>query len=363
MSWTVIGQDGATGVLTSAVRNGRVAHAYVFAGPGRVGKTMTALQFAQLLNCTGDDPPCGRCRDCERIASMRHPDVELVTLGGLCSKTRLTQDDDDPGERHDHAKDNSRDIRICQIWRLQEVVSRAPYEGRYRVLIIDPADRMNRESFGALLKVLEEPPSYVVMVLVTDREEALPDTIRSRARRVAFTGLARSEIEMALRTRWGAEPTQAAKLARLSGGRIGWAIAALREPALLEQHEAAIDRCEAMATGTLADRFALAAELGGGYTKDRAGVQATLELIESWWRDILLIAAGREDQAAHRERLDRLRALASQCDVPSAVRAVRAIDEARLQLTENASPTLALEAMMLALPDRRPNAVTARLRR
>lgn len=363
MSWTVIGQDTATRVLSAAARDGRVAHAYLFAGPGRVGKTMTALQFAQLLNCTGDEPPCGRCRHCERIASMAHPDVELVTLGGICSKTRIAQDDEPAAERHDHAKDNSRDIRICQIWRLQDVVSRAPYEGRYRVLIIDPADRMNRESFGALLKLLEEPPAYVVIVLVTDREDALPDTIRSRARRVPFAGLSRADIEMALRTRWDAEPTQAATLARLSGGRIGWAIAALREPSILEQHEALLDRCEAIGTGTLAERFAFAAELGGGYAKDRAGVQSALEVMASWWRDILLVAAGREDQAVHRERLDTLRALASQCGVSPAVRAVRAIGEARQQLAENASPTLALEAMMLSLPDLRPNAVTARLRR
>lgn len=101
--------------------------------------------------------------------------------------------------------------------------------------------------------------------------------------------------------------------------------------------------------------------MGGAYTRNRAGVQATLEAWEEWWRDILLITAGREKQAAHRERLDSLRPLAAQCGVPQAVRALRAIGEARGQLAENASPALALEVMMLALPELRPNAVSERL--
>ncbi len=90
-------------------------------------------------------------------------------------------------------------------------------------------------------------------------------------------------------------------------------------------------------------------------------MQATLETWQAWWRDILLIAAGREAGADHRDRLDSLRPLAAQCDVPSAVRAVRAIGDARQQLAENASPVLTIEAMMLALPRLRPNLVASRL--
>ena len=105
-----------------------------------------------------------------------------------------------------------------------------------------------------------------------------------------------------------------------------------------------------MVVAPLAERFAYAGALGSGFTKDRAAVQATLELWESFWRDLLLFAAGREDEATERDRLDSLRPLAAQCGVAPAVRALRAIAEARQQLDENASPVLALEVMMLALP-------------
>ena len=350
MSWTLVGQDGAVAVLKSAVANDRVAHAYLFAGPAHVGKTVAALQFAQLLNCAGAEPPCGRCRACERIAGGQHPDVEIVGIGGLCDETE-----------HKHTPDDSRDIRICQVRRMQHVISRAPYEARHRVMIIEPADALGREATAALLKTLEEPPPYVVIVLITDREEMLPDTIRSRARRVGFGGAPAALIERTLRTRWDVEPPRAAELARLSGGRLGWAVAALYDERMMEQREQALERAETLAAAPLADRFAFASSLGSGYTKDRDGTQATLEMWQEWWRDILLIAAKREDRAVHRDRLDRLRVLASQCDVAAAVRALRAIGDARQQLAENASPVLALEAMMLALPELRSNAVSQRL--
>ena len=151
----------------------------------------------------------------------------MIGIGGLC-------DEND----HKHTPDDSRDIRICQVRRMQHLVSRAPYEARYRVIIIEPADALGREATAALLKTLEEPPPYVVIILITDREEMLLDTIRSRARRVGFGGAPAALIERTLRTRWDVEPSRAAELARLSGGRLGWAVAALYDERMMEQRGA-----------------------------------------------------------------------------------------------------------------------------
>lgn len=351
MPYTVVGQDPAVRILTAAVAGERVAHAYLFAGPAHTGKALTAMQFAQALNCTDDAPPCGACRSCEKIAAGTHPDVEVVGIGAVCIE-----------DSHDHAKDNSRDIRICQVRRIEQIVSRAPYEGRRRVIIIDPADALNVASISALLKTLEEPPPYVVFLLVTSAEEVVLDTIRSRARRVAFGGQPRELIERTLRTHWGAEPENAAEIARLAGGRVGWAIAAHRDTKLLEKRDEILDRCEMLAQAGLAQRFGFAGTLGSGYSRDRSGAQATLELWQEWWRDILLVAAGREAQVTNTARLDTLRSLAAQASVRSTVTALRAIADARQQLIENASPTLTLEAMMLSLPQLKPNNVAVRLR-
>ncbi len=230
------------------------------------------------------------------------------------------------------------------------------------MLIIEPAEFLLREAEVALLKTLEEPPPQVVIILIAEHEDQLLETIRSRARRVTFQGMAREAIERALRTRWNVEPTRAAELATLSGGRLGWAVLALHDERMLEQRDSALAAAEELASATIAERFAYAGELGGRYTRDRVGVQATLEIWQAFWRDILLIAAGRSDRAMHRDRLDRLHVLASACDVAAAAGALRAITDARQHLDENASPVLALEVMMLALPLLRPNAVAHRLR-
>jgi DNA polymerase-3 subunit delta' len=173
--------------------------------------------------------------------------------------------------------------------------------------------------------------------------------------------MTKEAIERALRARWDVEPERATELARLSGGRLGWAVLALHDERMLEERERARAKAEELASAPVAERFAYAADIGGSYARDRAAVHAVLETWQGWWRDILLITAGREDRAAHRDRLDRLQVLASDCDATAAARALRAIAEARQQLDENASPILALEVMMLALPQLRPNAVASRL--
>jgi DNA polymerase-3 subunit delta' len=321
----------------------RLSHAYLFVGPERVGRATTARRFAQALNCEAEQRPCGSCRSCRLIAEDKHADVEFVGVGGLC---------DEP-EHRDHSADGSRDIRICQVRRLQSVVSLAPFEGRYRVLVIDPAEALTAEATNAFLKTLEEPPPRVVLVLICAREEALRETVRSRCRRIAFGGVPRDAVEAALRERWGASPDQAARLARLAQGRLGWAVAALQDERLLIDRERTADEIEELAAGSFEDRFSYAAGLGARYSREPQVVRANLDVWNDWWRDVLLAAAGRDDLASERERLDTLRSHAAQYGVAGAVRALRAVQDARRHLDEHASPTLALEVMLLELPSGR----------
>ena len=390
MSWSVIGQDEAVGVLRRAVEDpSRLSHAYLFVGPERTGKATAARQFAQALNCTGPEAeagkprlqdgagpeaeagkprlqdgagpegeagkarlqdgagpeaeaerPCGECRACRTIAEDKHPDVEWVLVGGVC----------DESEHKDHSADNSRDIRICQIRHVERITSRTAVDARTRVIIVDPADAMTVEAANAFLKTLEEPAANTVLVLITAREEALSETVRSRCRRVVFGGVPREAIGRALQERWGATPEQAAHLARLSQGRLGWAVAALQDEKLLLERERAVDEIEALMSGGLSERFAYAASLGSRFSRDPELVRSTLETWREWWRDVLLVASGREELVADTERLDTLRSLAAQWGVQGAVRALTAVGNGRQHLEEHASPTLALEVMLLEVP-------------
>jgi DNA polymerase-3 subunit delta' len=327
-------------MLTGALREGRLAHAYLFVGPTQVGKATAARELAMALNCRGEDPPCHRCRQCHQIEVGRHPDLELVGVGGFC---------EEPDHR-DHRTDGSKDIRICQIRRLERLLSRAPYEGSHRVVIVDPADALNVEAANAFLKTLEEPPASAVLILVSSREEALPPTVRSRCRRVAFRRMPVADVEQALLETWSAVPDRAKSLARLSGGRLGWAVSALEDEGLLASRDSVLDEAERLADASLLERFAFAGRQGFLFSRERDTVLTVLALWEEWWRDLLLATAGRPDLALNLDRLDKLSEESGKYQTRAVVRFLKALGQTRRQLQENVNPLLALEALMLELP-------------
>lgn len=340
MGWRLLGQPAVVAMLAGALREGRLAHAYLFVGPTQVGKATAARELAMALNCRGEDPPCHRCRQCHQIEEGHHPDVELVGVGGLC---------EEPDHR-DHRTDGSKDIRICQVRRLERLLSRSPYEGRHRLVILDPADALNVEAANAFLKTLEEPPASTVLILVTSREDALPPTVRSRCRRVAFRHMAVADVEQALVERWSAPPQKARALARLSGGRLGWAVSALEDEGLVAGRALVLDEVQRLANASLLERFAFAGRHGVLFAREREAVLAVLDLWEEWWRDLLLAAAGRPDLALNQERLDKLSEKSGEYHMRAVVRFLRALGRARRQLQENVNPILALETLMLELP-------------
>jgi DNA polymerase-3 subunit delta' len=340
VAWRLAGQPSVVAMLARALREDRLSHAYLFVGPAHVGKATAARELAMALNCRGEEPPCHRCRQCHLIDVGRHPDVELIGVGGLC---------EEPDHR-DHRTDGSKDIRICQVRRLQRLLSRAPFEGRCRVAIVDPADALNVEAANAFLKTLEEPPASVVLVLVTSREEALPPTVLSRCRRVPFRLMAVADVEQALVEGWSVTPEKAGTLARLSGGRLGWAVSALEDEGLLPARESVLDEVQRLAGASLSERFAYAGRLGYLFSREREAVFAALALWEEWWRDLLLVGAGCGEQAVNSDRLDKLAAESRKYRVRAVVRFLEALSRARQQLQENVNPLLTLEVLMLDLP-------------
>jgi DNA polymerase-3 subunit gamma/tau len=158
----VLGQDHVIRALSGAVREGRLAHAFLFCGPRGTGKTSTARILAKMVNCEqGPTPePCGRCDQCVSIREGQHLDVveiDAASHGGV---------------------DDARDLR--------EKAPTAPVQGREKVYIIDEAQRLSREAFDALLKVFEEPPVGVRFVLATTEPHKMPPTIVGRTQRFDF---------------------------------------------------------------------------------------------------------------------------------------------------------------------------------
>lgn len=336
MAWGLVGQDRAVAALQRALAEGRVAHAYLFVGPERVGKRTLALRLAQALNCTGDEPPCDECDACRRVAGGLHADVATVTVSGP------EADDEGPAKKG---------IHVSQIREVERTTALKPFEGRTRVVIIDPAEEMNPSAQNAFLKTLEEPPPQVVFVLVTADESRLLPTIRSRCRRLELRLPSLDEVETALTER-GVDGERAHLLVRLSRGHIGWALESADDDSMLERRDASIEQARSLARISVADRMALAERLAGAYRRDPAPVLADIEAWRDWWRDVLLVEAGAEDGVANVDRLDDLRQDASACDQASIAGFLRAAAEAGRYLGWNAQPRLVMEALLLEAPSR-----------
>jgi DNA polymerase-3 subunit gamma/tau len=206
----LVGQTHVTETLGNAIRNNRVAHAYIFSGARGVGKTTAARILAKALNCV-DGPtatPCGECDSCKEIAAGTSLDVIEI--------------------------DAASNRGIDQIRELREMVRYAPAASRSKVVILDEAHMLTGEASNALLKTLEEPPDRVIFVMATTEPENLVDTIRSRSQHFHFRALTFAEItgrleEIARKEDLKIEPGALAVIARMAEGSLRDALSLLEQ--------------------------------------------------------------------------------------------------------------------------------------
>ncbi len=159
----LIGQEHVTQTLRNALRDGRIAHAYLFTGPRGTGKTSMARLLAKAVNCIHPDPaqrPCNSCEICGAI--MRGSLLDLIEIDAASNRG------------------------IDEIRDLRDKVNFSPSQARYKVYVIDEVHMLTPEAFNALLKTLEEPPPHVIFVLATTEPHKIPDTVLSRCQRFDF---------------------------------------------------------------------------------------------------------------------------------------------------------------------------------
>jgi DNA polymerase-3 subunit gamma/tau len=205
----LVGQAHVTHTLMNALKLGRVAHAYLFAGPRGTGKTSMARLLAKAVNCQAEpglERPCNRCHICTAINEARL--LDLIEIDAA-SNTGV---------------DDIRDLR--------DKVSFRPAEARIKFYIIDEAHMLSNSAFNALLKTLEEPPDHVIFVLATTEPERIPATITSRCQRFEFKRIKLHEVTDRLayiiaQEGFTAEPAALEYIARQGGGSMRDAISLL----------------------------------------------------------------------------------------------------------------------------------------
>jgi DNA polymerase III subunit delta' len=344
----------AAAVLGAAL-DGHPAHAYLLHGPAGSGKREAARDFAAAL-LAGEDESART-----RVMHGAHPDLTWVAPSGAHEMLR-------------------RDVQEAVV----SAASHTPFEAPHRVFVLERADTMNDEAANALLKTLEEPPPYVVLLLLTDNPSQVLPTIASRCQPVRFDPLPSAELAERLQAR-GVTPDTATACARLSLGDGERALAMALDPELRASAEAfarAPIHHRPLAAAPLLDQ----ARAAGGRARDtvdaalaeeleylpkkehrrrttelderarraerRAAtsmLEHALQLVGLWYRDLACVAAGAEDLVHNADRLDALREDAAQRDHAGWLEAVELVDDTRARLALNVSEPLALEALAYRL--------------
>ena len=345
----VIGHQSTLDILNRAVAEGRVRHAYLLAGPSHTGKSTLGRWLALRLNCPNPEAPCGRCPTCRRILEGAHPDVRSLQLPNDRDPTlgipiETTQRSSRTAERV---------IGIEQIRALQRDVSLAPHQGKWKVYILTNVETMSLEAANCLLKTLEEPPASSILVLTTgDPLELLP-TVLSRCQMIRVGLVAWETIATELTTGWNCPFERAQLVARLSGGRPGWAIEALTNDGLLDERQQALAVLSTTVAGTLRERLQVAERLAAQFSRDPGQVLQTLTIWQLWWWDVQLVQRHCNELVTNVDQTESIISLAANLTSSSVVAYVRQIELAAQRLLQNVNPRLALEALVLANPTAR----------
>jgi len=369
----LVGQDHVVEVLRRAVADPRaMTHAWLFTGPPGSGRSVAARAFAAALQCEESPPGCGTCKSCRLAMSGSHPDVTSVSTEKVI-------------------------IDIREVRELVATAARSASRGRWRVVIVEDADRMVERTSNVLLKSIEEPPPHTVWLLCAPSPDDVVVTIRSRCRGVTLRIPPVEAVADLLVRRDGVDPASAVVAARAAQSHVGMArrlatdaaardrrrrllaipssirgvgdavleAAALVDDATAEARDVAARRDEA-------ERGELLRTLGVGEGPLPPAVRAQVRQLEdqqkkratrvqrdaldramldllAFYRDVLAVQLGSDVELVNADIADAVRDLAARSTPEQTLRRMDAIGEARTRLAGNVAPLLAVEAMLVAL--------------
>ena len=335
-NWKLTGHEWAVDMLQKHIVRGAVRHAYLFAGPPGLGRRTLALRFAQALNCSTPvdaGVPCGTCRDCKQIESMKHADLSIVepTIKDPATKELIPSPN---GE-----------IRIEQIRDLHKTINLKPFQSKYRIALFLRFHQANDNAANALLKTLEEAPPSAILILTADNPEQLLPTIVSRCEVLRLRPLSVDEVKRELENR-GVENSRAKLIAHISGGRMGYALRLIENNSLLETREERLNDLLSLLPASRVEKFSYADKL----SKDKDAMRQTITFWLSYWRDVMLRVSQAATPLVNVDRNVEIEDIASRLDLSASRRVVSGLEETLDKMDRNVNSRMLAEVMLMDLP-------------
>ena len=322
----VVGHKDILKYISSAVENNRVSHAYILNGERGSGKKMLANLFAMTLLCeTGDNEPCGKCHSCKQAESGNHPDIIRVT----------------------HEKPNSISVDDIRT-QVNNTVDIKPYQGPYKVYIIPQADMMTPQAQNAILKTIEEPPSYAVFLLLTENAETLLPTINSRCVMLKLRNIKDTLIKKYLMENLEIPDYKADMCTAFAQGNMGRAIMLANSDHFNEIREEAVQLLKHISEMELNEIVAAVKNI----SVYKLEITDYLDIIMIWYRDVLLYKATKEiDKVVFKDQLQSIKAQARKSSYEGIELILESLEKAKARLKANVNFDLVMELLFLTIKE------------
>ncbi len=320
----IVGHERIIKHLRSAVRTGNVSHAYIFDGPDHSGKRLLADAFSMALQCERQDgDPCMECRSCRQALGLNQPDIIRVT----------------------HEKPKTVSVRDIREQLNDDIVIR-PYSSKRKVYIVDDAEMMNQQAQNALLKTIEEPPSYAVILLLTNNAEGFLPTIRSRCVMLGLRAVPREQIrDFLMRTKQ--MPDYRADLcAAFSQGNVGKAVMLAGSQDFIDLRDLTVRQLKEIQN---AKDYTFAGEIKK-LNELKMPVSDYLDLVRMWFRDVLVCKTTDRTEGLINSDYEReISRQADRCSYSGLQKILEEIGRADRRIKANVSQDLTLELMLMRI--------------
>lgn len=323
----IIGQESIKKHLQTAIKTGNLSHAYIINGEYGSGRQTIASALAKTIQCqskTDDTDACGVCTSCKQAESHNHPDIKYIT--------------------HDKTSISVNDIRE----QLNNDISIKPYSSEYKIYIIPDANKMTEQAQNALLKTIEEPPVYAIIILLTENCDSLLPTIRSRCVTLTMNPVEKDKICTYLENKFQLEPEQAQIAANYCQGNIGKAIRFANSSDFIEMKNQVLKLLKNLDSMDIASIIDTIKE----FSTHKNDINDYLDLMLLWYRDVLMFKVTKDaNLLLYSDEYSAISEQATKRDYENIENIIAAIDKAKVRLKANVNFDVTIELMILAMKD------------